>query len=288
MVLDHNVLPELGNAQLGEITHAEVQAWVNRLAARLAPSSVQRSFTVLRQVLDFAVDTRGLSVDPSERTRLPRRQRFEARFLTPDELERLASMIDPRSQAMVLVMAWATLGIGEAIGLRRSDLDLQTGRLRVANNVVEVSGRLHEGPPKTNAEWRTMTLPPSVVAELRPHVARFGGSRYFFTATSGGLLRAQEWRVNVWRPAVAAAGLAPLRPHDLKHTGVALLAAAGVDLMEIARRAGHSSVAFTYDRYGHLFPEANTRAAQKLELIRGGLRGDRAQTSATVAITRRM
>jgi Phage integrase central domain len=57
MVLDHDVLPDLGNAQLGEITHAEVQAWVNRLAARLAPSSVQRSFTVLRQVLDFAVDT---------------------------------------------------------------------------------------------------------------------------------------------------------------------------------------------------------------------------------------
>jgi hypothetical protein len=84
-------------------------------------------------------------------------------------------MIDPRSRTMVLRMAWATLHIGEAIGLRRSDLDLRTGRLRVANNVVEVSGRLHEGPPKTNAGRRAMTLPPSVVAELRFHVARFGG-----------------------------------------------------------------------------------------------------------------
>ena len=60
-------------------------------------------------------------------------------------------------------------------------------------------------------------------------------------------------------------GLAPLRPHDLKHTGVALFAAAGVDLSEIARRAGHSSVALTFDRYGHLFPEADTGAAAKLE-----------------------
>jgi hypothetical protein len=42
---------------------------------------------------------------------------------------------------MVLVMAWATFRIGEAIGPRRNDLDLHRGRLCVANNVVEVSGR---------------------------------------------------------------------------------------------------------------------------------------------------
>jgi len=38
--------------------------------------------------------------------------------------------------------------------------------------------------------------------------------------------------------------------------------------MEIARRAGHASVAFTFDRYGHLFPEADTTAAAKLDAIR--------------------
>jgi integrase len=72
----------------------------------------------------------------------------------------------------------------------------------------------------------------------------------------------------VWQPAVDAAGLAPLRPHDLKHTGVALLAMAAVDPSEIARRAGHTSVAFTYDRYGHLFPEIDKLAATKLDRVR--------------------
>jgi len=66
----------------------------------------------------------------------------------------------------------------------------------------------------------------------------------------------------------SAAVLEPLRPHDLKHTGVAFLAAAGVDSSEIARRAGHASVAFTYDRYGHLLPEVDKEAANKLEAIR--------------------
>lgn len=59
-----------------------------------------------------------------------------------------------------------------------------------------------------------------------------------------------------------------LRAHDLKHTGVALLAAAGADPKEVSRRAGHSSVAFTYDRYGHLFPEADRTAAIRLDALR--------------------
>jgi integrase len=57
----------------------------------------------------------------------------------------------------------------------------------------------------------------------------------------------------------------------LKHTGVAFLALAGVDPSEIARRAGHSSVAFTYDRYGHLFPEVDKQAADKLEAVRAAI-----------------
>jgi hypothetical protein len=68
----------------------------------------------------------------------------------------------------------------------------------------------------------------------------------------------------------ARRGLRALAASDLKHSGVALLAAAGVDPTELAGRAGHSSVAFTLDRYDHLFPEADTRAAERLELIRGG------------------
>lgn len=268
IVLDRHLLPEFGNAQLIELTHEEVQAWVNRLAARLAPATVQRCFTVLRQVLNFAVDNRLLPMNPAERIVLPRREPFEARFLTPDELETLAATVDVRSRALVLVMAWARLRVGEGLGLRRIDLGLTTGRLRIAKNLVEVGGQLSEGPPKTTAGRRSISLPPSIVAELRLHVTRFGGESYLFTTPNGLLWRAEDWRTRIWRPAVERAGLAPLRPHDLKHRGVALMAAAGVDPSEIARRAGHTSVVFTYDRCGHLFTEVDVAAAAKLDAVR--------------------
>ena len=266
--LDHHILPALGRAQLGQLARREIQDWVNSQAAHGASASVRRNFTVLSQILDAAVDSGLIGTNPAKGAKLPRRQQEEAHFLDTAELEFLADTIDVRYRAMVLVMAWATLRIGEAAGLRRRDLDLRAGRLTVANNVVEVAGKLHEGPPKTKAGRRTMTLPASVAADLRTHIVRFAATDYVFPQPNGGALHAQDWRRNSWHPAVDAAGLAPLRPHDMKHTGVALLAAAGVDPSEIARRAGHSSVAFTYHRYGHLFPEIDRDAAAKLDAVR--------------------
>lgn len=269
LILDHDLLPFFGRMAVADVSPTDVQHWIAALASRpLSPSSVRRVFTILDQLFDSAVDLGLVAASPTERARLPRVTRMEMRFLTPGELERLAGIIDQRYRAMILTMAWATLRIGEATGLRRSDIDVAAGTIRIANNIVEVGGKLHEGPPKTAAGRRTMRLPSSLVDELDEHLDRFAGPTYAFVSPDGGVLHAEDWRTYHWRPAVARAGLAPLRPHDLKHSGVAFLAAAGVDPSEIARRAGHASVAFTYDRYGHLLPEVDKQAADKLEAVR--------------------
>jgi len=65
----------------------------------------------------------------------------------------------------------------------------------------------------------------------------------------------------VRRPATRKAGLDGLRIHDLRHTAVALWIAAGTGPKEVATRAGHTSVSFTLDRYGHLYPEPTRRSA---------------------------
>ena len=75
-----------------------------------------------------------------------------------------------------------------------------------------------------------------------------------FPAPQGGHVRLDLWRRRTWAPGVKAAGLAHLRPHDLRHTAVALWIAAGASPKEIAARAGHTSVVTVLDRYGHLLP----------------------------------
>jgi hypothetical protein len=71
----------------------------------------------------------------------------------------------------------------------------------------------------------------------------------------------------VWLPAVRAAGLEPLRPHDLRHTAVALWIAAGANPKEVAVRAGHTSVSFTLDRYGHLFEGHDAELRDRLDAM---------------------
>jgi integrase len=88
-----------------------------------------------------------------------------------------------------------------------------------------------------------------------------------FTAPQGGVLRAAGWRQRVWKAAVSAAGLEPLRIHDLRHTAVSLWIAAGDNPKEVSRRAGHTSVAFTLDRYGHLYPDADVQSRARLDAL---------------------
>ncbi len=60
---------------------------------------------------------------------------------------------------------------------------------------------------------------------------------------------------------IARHGLRRIRFHDLRHSHVAHLIEAGEALLLITRRLGHASMAFTMDRYGHLFEDAGSQAA---------------------------
>jgi integrase len=113
-----------------------------------------------------------------------------------------------------------------------------------------------------------VTLPRSVVEELAEHLRPVGDADgHVFTADKGGVLRPSNFRVKVWLPAVRAAGLAPLRPHDLRHTAVALWIAAGANPKEVSVRAGHTSVAFALDRYGHLFEGHDDELRDRLDVM---------------------
>src|SRR5918995_2373336 len=90
---------------------------------------------------------------------------------------------------------------------------------------------------------------------------------FVFSAPQGGPLRVTAFRARVWRPATRATGLDGLRIHDLRHTAVALWIAAGANPKEVAARAGHTSVSFTLDRYGHLYPDADQALRDRLDAL---------------------
>jgi integrase len=247
-----------------------VRAWVAELSAgHLAPATVQKAYQLLGKVMGAAVDAGMIPQSPCRRVPLPKAEREEMRFLTSAEVATLAYAIQPRYRVLVLVGAYGGLRIGELAGLRRGRVDLLRGTVTVAEIVVE-RGVLHIGPPKTRASRRTVGLPRFVVEELAAHPAGSGDPEAFvFTAPEGGPLRVHGFRARVWRPATRAAELDGLRIHDLRHTAVALWIAAGANPKEVSARAGHASVSFTLDRYGHLYPEADSALRDRLDALYG-------------------
>lgn len=73
-----------------------------------------------------------------------------------------------------------------------------------------------------------------------------------FESPDGFALRPSSFRPRFSNPAVEAAGLTPLRIHDLRHTAVSLWIADTANPKQVAVRAGHSSVSVVLDRYGRL------------------------------------
>ena len=94
-----------------------------------------------------------------------------------------------------------------------------------------------------------------------------GPNDLVFTTPTGTPLRKSNFRQRVWLPAVARAGLDGLRVHDLRHTHVALLIDQGEQPLAIARRVGHTDVAFTLSRYGHLMKDDDEAMADRLERL---------------------
>jgi integrase len=80
------------------------------------------------------------------------------------------------------------------------------------------------------------------------------------------LLRRDYYNREIWKPALAAAGLpADATFHDLRHTFASTALAEGMPISEVSRRLGHKSITITVDLYGHLVPEADGRARDALD-----------------------
>jgi integrase len=264
-----HLLPRFGPIPLSKIGQREVRGWVAELTAKkLAPSTVQRGYQLLSKVMAAAVDAGMIPQSPCRRVPLPKIERQEMRFLSPAEVLKLADTIRPDYRALILLGAYGGLRIGEMAGLRRSRVDLMRGTVQVIEVITEPKGHLYVGPPKTRAGRRTVGLPQFVVDGLAERMMKPGTPDDFvFAGPLGGTLRVSQFRSRVWRPATRAAGLDGLRIHDLRHTAVSLWIAAGANPKEVAARAGHASVSFTLDRYGHLYPEADLTLRERLEAI---------------------
>jgi integrase len=147
---------------------------------------------------------------------------------------------------LVLLATFASLRWGEVTALRRCDLDLDSGIVRVRAAFVERStGEILLGPPKSRAGRRMIGIPAAITPALREHLSIFTkadpGALVFPGAKGGPLRRGNFNKMSAWPQAVKSIGAEGVHFHDLRHTGNTFAAAGGAGIKDLMARMGHDS-----------------------------------------------
>ena len=276
-VLSKHVIPAFGKHRVGAITPEQIQKWVNQLSATHRPNTTRNTFAVLRQLLKFATQRRYIAVNPASTIRLPKATDHDhgsQLFLSPAEVNQLAEAMPANYRMPVYVAAYCGLRAGELWALRRQDVDVIHGTIRISRAFKEVYGAnqasgLILGAPKSRASNRQVSIPSPIkqllVSYLASPVAGLGGNHkdsLIFTTINGLPVRHGRFYGKVFRPAVnrlwpESHRLHALRWHDLRHTCASLTLAITPNLHIVKERLGHESITTTIDIYGHLLPSVD-------------------------------
>jgi integrase len=276
LVKDH-IVPTLGPIRLDRLTPANVRHLLAVLIKGGAGTvTVRQAHGLLRNALGDAERLDLLPRNVARSVRPPGANRQRRRALTPAEARQLLDAAAGERLYAFLVLAITTgLRRCEVLALRWSDVDFESGTLRVERTLLRLDGRLVFAPPKSERSTRTVPVPPLALAELREHEARqnaerdAAGTRWWnldlvFPSSVGTAM--EPTNVNRWfRDLRERAGLSWVRIHDLRHACATFMLNTGADLRTIMETLGHSQIGITADLYAHVLPPRQRTASDAAE-----------------------
>lgn len=296
-----HVLPHLGEVALRDVSATVLRGYIAALEGECAPRYARQILTSLSNIFETAIDDRRLVRNPmcAKSVRWPKTPDDQREAWSLETAQRVRDVINPRYRIAVVVALGCGLRQGEVFGLSPQDVDFERGVIRVRRQVQLLNGRLYFTFPK-GGKTRVVDMPRSVAAELAAYFLQcpavevelpWGGPepererRAFplvLTTTYGNAIRANIFNVEVWKPALAKAGVIPMREkggswkasrkdgfHILRHTYASIILEAGESVVTLARWLGHSSPTITLDHYAHFMPEAGGKGRAAVDALLG-------------------
>jgi integrase len=274
-VVNRHLIPALGRLKLKSITPAHARSlYREKLDCGLSPRTVQYIHVTLHKALKQAVMDGLIPRNIADAVKAPQVHKKEVNPLIPAEVAALLSAASgDRLEALYVTAIHTGLRRSELLGLKWTDIDLDTGTLSVQRS-LDKDGTFN--PPKRSKSRRTVKLTPQAAEALKGHRARQNEERLqlgslwedrglVFPNRSGKPMNADNLYHRGFKPLLEKAGLSGFTFHSLRHTCATLLLSKNVNPKIVSEMLGHATISQTMDTYSHVMPGMGDVAADALE-----------------------
>jgi integrase len=294
-LIEYQVAPFIGDKLLQKLTARDIETWHASLLTKgakgrhgrpdgqggVSARTIGHAHRVLSKALREGARHEIVLRNVATVQRPPKVAAEEMRILSPEQVVELPALLSSHELGAAAVTALFTgLRRGELLALRWGNVDLDGKVIRVRESLEETKAGLRFKGPKSKAGVRDITLPAIVIETLREQrkqllerrlmlgQGKFADKDLVFPAWDGTPQQPNAFGA-AWSKLQAELGIA-VSFHGLRHTHASQLIDAGVDVVTIARRLGHSSPAITLQVYAHLFRKDDGKAAAAINAALGG------------------
>ncbi len=255
-----DLVAEFGDEPLADLSRGRIRTGLDRIEARgLSASSMIRARALVQMILGDAVERDLLPYNPARDVRTPKRTRVR-KLVVPratdlEQLRTAAKRLPVEREMFFAILDGSALRVGECQALRPDDFEPSHGRLRVARTVKRTprTGADDFTDAPKNGKTRFVDLPDSLCRDLAAFVATRRESDWLFPGRFDGPITYPPIAAD-FRAIARDAGLVGMTIHGYRHARISAWIAAGADLEWVRRQAGHHSMSYLLQVYGHHVP----------------------------------
>ena len=264
-IVELKILPYFGNKRVNDITAADIRQWQNELIKMgYSPTYLKTINNQLSAIFNYAVRYYDLKSNPCVKAgSMGKSKAEEMDFWTGEEFRKfIDSVMNKRLSYMAfMTLYWTGMRMGELLALNPKDVDLEKRTISITKSYQRLGKKDVITPPKTPKSKRVITIPEFLAADIKDYM----DSLYELQENDRLFPITKYYLEHEMQRGIKESGVKRIRVHDLRHSHASMLIELGFSPLEIANRLGHEKVETTLNTYAHLYPNKQTKLAERLD-----------------------
>ena len=264
-IVELKILPYFGNKRVNDITAADIRQWQNELIKMgYSPTYLKTINNQLSAIFNYAVRYYDLKSNPCAKAgSMGKSKAEEMDFWTGEEFRKfIDSVMNKRLSYMAfMTLYWTGMRLGELLALNPNDVDLEKRTISITKSYQRFGKKDVITPPKTPKSKRVITIPEFLAADIKDYM----DSLYDLQENDRLFPITKYYLEHEMQRGIKESGVKRIRVHDLRHSHASMLIELGFSPLEIANRLGHEKVETTLNTYAHLYPNKQTKLAERLD-----------------------